>query len=42
VAYEMCSPLLGGGGIDNLDTYARRFLDYVSAKATADTGGLGA
>jgi sugar phosphate isomerase/epimerase len=42
VAYEMCSPLLGGGSIDNLDTYARRFLDYVSAKATADTGGLGA
>jgi sugar phosphate isomerase/epimerase len=32
VAYEMCSPLLGGGSIDNLDTYARRFLDYVSAK----------
>lgn len=29
VAYEMCSPLLGGGGLDNLDRYARRFLEYM-------------
>jgi sugar phosphate isomerase/epimerase len=29
VAYEMCSPLLGGGGVDNLDRYARRFVDYM-------------
>lgn len=28
-AYEMCSPLLGGGGLDNLDRYARRFLEYM-------------
>jgi sugar phosphate isomerase/epimerase len=29
VAYEMCSPLRGGGGEDNLDRCARRFLDYM-------------
>ncbi|MBI1354604.1 MAG: TIM barrel protein [Acidobacteria bacterium] len=28
VAYEMCSPLLGGGSEENLDRYARRFLEY--------------
>jgi sugar phosphate isomerase/epimerase len=30
VAYEMCSPLRGGGGEANLDRCARRFLDYVA------------
>jgi sugar phosphate isomerase/epimerase len=30
VAYEMCSPLRGGGGEDNLDRCARRFLEYVA------------
>jgi sugar phosphate isomerase/epimerase len=30
VAYEMCSPLLGGGSIENLDRYARRFLEFLS------------
>ena len=29
VAYEMCSPLLGGGSIENLDRYATRFLDFI-------------
>lgn len=29
VAYEMCSPLLGGGSIDNLDRYARQFLAWM-------------
>jgi len=29
VAYEMCSPLRGGGGEDNLDRAARRFLEYM-------------
>ena len=29
VAYEMCSPLLGGGGVENLDRYAGRFLEYL-------------
>jgi len=28
VNYEMCSPLRGGGEEKNLDTCARRFLDY--------------
>jgi sugar phosphate isomerase/epimerase len=27
VAFEMCSPLRGGGGIENLDRYAGRFID---------------
>lgn len=29
VAYEMCSPLRGGGGEENLDRCARRFLEFV-------------
>jgi len=29
VAYEMCSPILGGGSEENLDRYARRFLEYL-------------
>ena len=29
VAYEMCSPLLGGGQVDNLDAYARQFLKFM-------------
>lgn len=33
VAYEMCSPLLGGGGLDNLDSYARHFLEYMQPLA---------
>lgn len=31
VAYEMCSPLLGGGSMENLDRYARGFLEYIAA-----------
>ena len=31
VAYEMCSPILGGGSLANLDSYARRFLQFMSA-----------
>jgi sugar phosphate isomerase/epimerase len=30
VAYEMCSPLQGGGSEENLDRYARRFLEYMA------------
>lgn len=30
VAYEMCSPLLGGGSEANLDRCARRFLEYMA------------
>ncbi len=29
VAYEMCSPLDGGASMENLDRYARRFLDFL-------------
>jgi sugar phosphate isomerase/epimerase len=32
-AYEMCSPLLGGGAPENLDRYARRFLEYMRGMA---------
>jgi sugar phosphate isomerase/epimerase len=31
VAYEMCSPLAGGGTIENLDCYARRFLEFLNS-----------
>jgi len=31
VGFEMCSPLRGGGSLDNLDCYARRFLDFLKA-----------
>ena len=30
IAYEMCSPLLGGGGMENLDRYARRFREWMA------------
>lgn len=29
VAYEMCSPLRGGGSLENLDRCARKFLDWM-------------
>ncbi len=29
VAYEMCSPILGGGARRNLDLYAERFLEFM-------------
>lgn len=29
VAYEMCSPLLGGGSVENLDRHAQRFLSWM-------------
>ena len=29
VAYEMCSPVRGGGSEKNLDFYAGEFLDYM-------------
>jgi sugar phosphate isomerase/epimerase len=31
VAYEMCSPILGGGSIENLDRYAGLFLKFIRA-----------
>jgi sugar phosphate isomerase/epimerase len=30
IAYEMCSPLQGGGSIENLDHCARRFLEWAA------------
>ncbi len=30
VTYEMCSPLRGGGSMDNLQRYARAFLEYMA------------
>jgi sugar phosphate isomerase/epimerase len=33
VAYEMCSPLRGGGSEENLDRCARKFLDYMAGIA---------
>lgn len=29
IIYEMCSPLLGGGALENLDACARQFLDWL-------------
>lgn len=29
LGFEMCAPLLGSGGLENLDRYARTFLEYV-------------
>ncbi len=31
VAYEMCSPIRGGGSVENLDRYARQFVEYMRA-----------
>lgn len=31
VCYEMCSPILGGGSVENLDRYAQRFLRFLDA-----------
>ena len=36
VAYEMCSPLRGGGAIENLDFCARRFLGWLDTSGTTD------
>lgn len=36
VAYEMCSPVLGGGSMENLDRYARAFVDYMKRFQTAE------
>jgi sugar phosphate isomerase/epimerase len=36
VAYEMCSPLAGGGSAENLDCYARKFVAFMRAARTSD------
>lgn len=33
IAYEMCSPLRGGGSLENLDAYAKRFLGFMTGEA---------
>jgi len=35
VTYEMCSPLRGGGSVENLDRYARRFVEFIGARTPA-------
>lgn len=42
IAYEMCSPLLGGGSLENLDRYARRFLEYMGGIGLAGRSATGA
>ena len=37
IAYEMCSPLIGGGSEENLDRYARRFLEFVERVPTRES-----
>lgn len=32
IAYEMCSPLIGGGSMENLDAYAQHFLEWIRSK----------
>jgi sugar phosphate isomerase/epimerase len=39
VAYEMCSPLEGGGSLERLDRCARRFLDFL-VRFRAETAAL--
>jgi len=36
IIYEMCSPLLGGGSLENLDRCARQFLEWVRSHGFAD------
>jgi sugar phosphate isomerase/epimerase len=35
--YEMCSPVRGGGSIENLDQYARTYLNWMMEHKLADT-----
>src|SRR5262249_21771499 len=41
VAYEMCSPLAGGGTTENLDRYARQFLQFLSEFGAAGSAAAG-
>ncbi len=38
VAYEMCSPLRGGGTVENLDRYARKFLEFMARYRASAAG----
>jgi len=33
VTYEMCSPLRGGGSLENLDRYARHFVEFLAKRS---------
>jgi sugar phosphate isomerase/epimerase len=37
IAYEMCSPLIGGGSEENLDAYAHHFIEYMQQWKAAAT-----
>jgi sugar phosphate isomerase/epimerase len=37
IAYEMCSPVLGGGSLENLDRYARKFVEFLGARREVAT-----
>jgi sugar phosphate isomerase/epimerase len=41
IAYEMCSPIRGGGSLENLDRYSRRFVEYMQAFAAGTMGTAG-
>lgn len=32
ITYEMCSPLRGGGSVENLDLYARKFVEFLNKR----------
>ena len=32
ITYEMCSPLRGGGSVENLDRYARKFVEFLNKR----------
>jgi len=32
ITYEMCSPLRGGGSLENLDRYARKFVEFLNKR----------
>jgi sugar phosphate isomerase/epimerase len=36
--YEMCSPIRGGGSLENLDSYARRYLEWMRGRTAAAKG----
>jgi sugar phosphate isomerase/epimerase len=42
IAYEMCSPLRGGGSLPNLDACARQFLDYMAPRSLTVASGSSA
>ncbi len=41
VTYEMCSPLRGGGSLENLDLYARGFVNFMSRREKPALAAIG-